>query len=126
MLVRASSLCTGGDVDDLSLPAWDHAPGDRLTDVEHGVQIGPHELAPRLGWKILERRAPLDAGVVDEHVNRPDLLFDRGDAALDALRIGHVENGRVRREPFALHSRDRGRDLARIASVDHDARARFR
>ena len=106
-------------------PAWDHALGDRLTDVEHGVQIGPHELAPRLGRKILERRAALDAGVVDEHVNRSDLLFDRGDAAFDTLGIGHVENGHVRREPLVLESRHRGPDLAWITSVDHDARARF-
>ena len=64
------------------------------------------------GGKILERRAPLDAGVVDEHVNRTDLLFDPGHSALDALRIGHVEYGRVRHEPFALHRSNRGRDFA--------------
>ena len=77
-------------------PARDHALGNGLADVQQGVQIGPHELAPRLGREILKRHAPLDAGVVDEHVNWSDLVFDRDHTVLDALGISHVKNGRVR------------------------------
>ena len=41
--------------------------------------------------KILERRAVLDAGIVDQDVDRADLGLDAGHCSLDRVPVGDVE-----------------------------------
>ena len=58
--------------------ARDHVPRHRLADVEDAGDIGAQQLLPVVGREILERRAELHAGIVDQDVDRPDFGLDRG------------------------------------------------
>ncbi len=109
---RASLALHRGDVDDPSAPARDHRPRRRLPDIEHGVEIGRHQLAPRLGLELLQRRAALDARVVDENVERADLGLDPGHRLADFRVIGHVERGAERLQPLPVQSSTAASTLA--------------
>ena len=65
--------------------------GHRLADVEHRVEVDVHQLAPGLRLELDERRAPLDAGVVEENVDRADFLLDQVDMARHRGLVGDVE-----------------------------------
>ena len=90
---------------------------------KHAVEIGAHQLAPGLLRVVFKRAAPLDAGVVDENVDRPEGRFDLLDRMGDRGAVGDVEDG------FA----DLGADGAQLgrgfrhfrprSPVDHDFRA---
>ena len=71
---------------------------------------------------LFEKRAGRhDAGVVDEHVDRPDFLLDRLDEVRERVAVGHVElecHGRADRSAAAASI---GRLLVEVA--DHDDRA---
>jgi hypothetical protein len=64
------------DVDDLAAPARDHPARDRLADDEDAVDVGAHQLVPVGLGELVERRASLHTGVVDEDVDRADLTLD--------------------------------------------------
>ena len=63
------------DVDDLAALAPDHVARHRLADQEHAVEVGLHQLVPVGLGELLERRAALHAGVVDEDVDGADLAL---------------------------------------------------
>ena len=94
-----------------------------LDDKEHAVEIGAHEFAPGVLGIVFERRAALDAGVVDEDVDRPDLGLDRVEPR------PRSEPARSRRTPQRWASApsarkrvDRRVDGRSRSAVDDDAR----
>ena len=105
----------------LSLARADHAPGDRLADIEHSVEIGPHELAPRLGRKSSSGVRRWMPALLTSTPIGPTSCSIAGDAALHASRSVTSKTAASAGEPVALHGRDRRRDLPQIAAVDHDA-----
>ena len=99
---------------------------ERLRDVEHAVEVDRHDVLPVLeeGVRIAgERIAPVDAGIVDQDGDAPDL-------GLDLFRHGHavVAFGDVERVAFRLAAGgfDLPCGLGRRLAVDverHDLRA---
>ena len=87
------------DIDDPAALARDHVPRDRLPDEEHAVEVGAHQFAPGLLGEVLQRPAALDAGVVDENVDRPERRLDPRDRAGDRAAVGDVEDGVVEPRP---------------------------
>ena len=84
-----------GDVDDPSPLARDHEARDGLGDEEHAVEISAHQLMPGFLRVILERSPTLDAGVVDQDVDRADLGLDAFGGFANLFAVGHVERGGV-------------------------------
>jgi len=80
----------GGDVDDFAPAAGDHRAGNRLADVEDARDVGGQELLPLIDGEVLERRAKLHPGIVDEDIDRP-IGESRRDAGCRVLRLGDVE-----------------------------------
>ena len=112
-------------VDDLAAAPRDHAGHDRLGEEERRREVRRDHAVPGLGREILDRRAVLDAGVVDQDLDRPVRALDACDERLhrgaveevahlgargaDGLRPGlelfpvapdHHHRGARRREPF--------------------------
>src|SRR5882757_2370253 len=83
----------GGDVDDLAMATSDHVTGDGLADIERARNIGGEQLLPFLDGKVLERRAELHAGIVDQDIDRPKISLDRLDTLRNGWRARHVEFG---------------------------------
>ena len=48
----------------------DHVPRDGLADMKDAGNVGAQESLPLVGREILERRAKLHAGIVNEDVDR--------------------------------------------------------
>ena len=75
----------------LPLPRGDHAPRHRLTDMKGAGDVGLQQPLPGLLRKILERRTMLDAGIVDQDVDRAGLGLDAGHCSLNRVPVGHIE-----------------------------------
>ena len=87
---------------------------------EHG-RIGSHVVRAPLVLGHLERgTVEADAGVVDEHVDGPELIRDPLEHRRHARRVGHVERHGQRAELVRGGGRAPG-----VAGGDRDARARF-
>ena len=56
---------------------FDHVAGH----VEDDVEIGRITVVPVLGRHAVQRAVARDAGVVDQHVDRPEIRLDLGDTA---------------------------------------------
>ena len=80
---------------------------------------------PLVGRKVLDRRDMLDAGVVDEDVDRTHLGFGVGDHRLDFGALGHVGRVVESLDPELLLDFDAlGLDRRLVAeAVDDDIRA---
>ena len=109
----------------LPWPRRDHVTGNGLTDIERAGNIGGEQLLPFLDGKVLERRAELHAGIVDQDIDRTGNSLDRLDALLGGLRLRHVEAGHRHLVSGGRQSR-RGRiKLAGVAAVEDDFGAVF-
>src|SRR6185369_996646 len=73
------------DVYDPSIAAALHPFEHRLGHVEAAAEVRIHHLLPLLMIHPLHRRIAGDAGVVDEHVDRPDFRLDLFDALLAGI-----------------------------------------
>ena len=80
-----------GDVDDAAMAAGEHARQDRPRAVQRSAQIDLQRLPPLVGVGRRQRAhgAELDR-VVDQQIDRPDRLLDRGDRVLHLLAVGDV------------------------------------
>ena len=113
------------DVDDLAGAPRLHRRDDGARHVERRVEVGRHQAAPVGVAELDDRRAVLDAGVVDEDVDRR-----RRDACTAATPAAHrVGIGDVERAPISTarpsprSARGRGLELGAVAAVEDDARA---
>ncbi len=111
-----------GDVDDAAALARDHSLRHRLRDVEHAVEIGAHQLAPGLLRIVFEHAAPLDAGVVDENLDRPEVLLDLGHSLGGGIAVGDVEHGFEDLRAVAAQGGGGLGEGLRRAAVEDDAR----
>jgi hypothetical protein len=67
-----------------------HPLDDVARHVEERVEVGVDDGRPLLHRHLVERRVARDAGVVDEHVHRPQLGRDLVHPRLAGLEIRHV------------------------------------
>jgi hypothetical protein len=123
MFGRASSHWTEPTLMILPRFARDHEAGDRLGDEEDAIQIGAHEFAPSLFRVILQRPPALNAGVVDQDVDRTELRLDTRDRLADLRPLRDVERRGMGLGAGGAQRLDRGFDRLRRAAVDDDARA---
>ena len=96
-----------------------------LTDIERARNIGGEQLLPFLDGKVLERRAELHTGIVDQDIDRAGILLDRLDTVPGGLSLRHVEAGHRYLVPGGRQFR-RGRiELAGVSPVEDDLGAVF-
>src|SRR5262249_39629863 len=107
------------DVDDAAPPAaahaFDHLPGH----VETGIHVDADDLVPLFMAHLMEEAVAGDAGIVDEHVDRPELGFDglgRAHAILPDPDIALPHH-----DPEFVGGGASGRLVARIAGRDFHA-----
>ena len=112
------------DVDDRSLLARDHATRHDLSDDERAVQVRAHHLAPSVVREFLERHAPLNAGIVDENVDRTGLALDALNRGFNAGAIGDVERGLMHGGTDAFERLRSGSEPVHVATVEDNAGAR--
>ena len=113
------------DVDDAAPLALLHARDRDARRMKRRGQVGGDHGVPLLDRKVLDLGDELDAGIVHQHVDRPEGGFGRGDHGGDLVRLGDV-GARVDRldaelllQPGALLL-DRGRVAE---TIDGDVRA---
>jgi hypothetical protein len=114
----------GGDVDHDPGRAAYHVRADRATAQERAAEVDGQD-AVELGDRQLEERdVRADAGVVDEHVDRPEAARGGGDQPLDLVGsrdvgvvVGGAPTGRLDRPHDLLGA------LPVAGVVDHDAGA---
>jgi len=111
-----------GDVDDPTPALGLHHRDGGAAGVEGGGQDDGDQGVPFLFRELVHRRDMLDAGVVDQDVQPPELTHGVSDQVLDLLRLGHV-GGMVADGGVGpgLQGLTLGLDLRRIAqAVEHD------
>ena len=89
----------------LPLAARDHVTGDGLADIERARNIGGEQLLPFIDGEILERRAELHAGIVDQDIDRTGIFSICLDTVPGGLRVRHVEAGHRYLVPGGRQSR---------------------
>ena len=107
------------DIDDAATAARHHVPRHGLSDEEHAVEVGAHQHVPVGRIELVERRAALDAGVVDEDVDRADLGLDAGDRLDHSLTVANVEGTHMHRQAFFPQACRRSVQTRRIAPDEH-------
>ena len=75
-----------GDVDDAAEAPLAHAVDHRARHVEQRIEIGADHLLPLLMRHLLQHGVARDAGIVDQHFDRTDLVLDIDDALLRRRR----------------------------------------
>src|SRR5262245_58595500 len=99
---RALGAVHGRDVDDAAPAAIDHAVDDLLGHVEHRIEVRANDGVPvRLGH-LLERGVARDPRIVDENIDRADLLGDPANACLARFEVGDVDRIGVELEAGGL------------------------
>ena len=66
--------------------ALDHRPGHG----EHRIEVGAEHRRPLVEGHLVEHAVAGDAGIVDEHVDRPEIGLDLLDAGGAGGGVGHV------------------------------------
>ena len=79
-----------GDVYDAAAFAFLHGRDDGADRVKRGRQVDRQDRVPLLDRGLLDGRDMLDAGIVDEHVDRPELAHHRCDHFLDCFGLRYV------------------------------------
>ena len=69
-----------GDVDDAAIVPLAHALDGQAAEVEGGGEVDADDVVPLLAGHAVERGVAGDAGIVDQHVDRSEILGDGGDA----------------------------------------------
>jgi hypothetical protein len=93
--------------------ALDHAAHHRLGQQEGRGEMGRDHAVPALGRKILDRRALLDAGVVDENLDRPVRPLGRLDQGAMASRSSRSQAAEEARPPASAMLRSASASLVR-------------
>src|SRR5690606_14155513 len=78
------------DVDDAPPAAVAHAVDHLPGHVEHAVHVHPDHVGPLVGGHLVEEAVAGDAGVVDQHIHRPQRSLDLGHGALAVLERADV------------------------------------
>ncbi|CAA9467672.1 MAG: hypothetical protein AVDCRST_MAG38-871 [uncultured Solirubrobacteraceae bacterium] len=107
---KARAPGRGGDVDDVAASSRAHAPDPLASAVDHGMEV---ELELADGGVVvlgLERAQRHDAGVVDQHVDRPQRRLDVVEGGGERRSVADVEGQRARR--LADLGRHRGGRIA--------------
>ena len=103
--------------------AFDHALGSRARGQEGAAQMGVHDPVPSLLGEVLQRAAKVDAGIVDQNVNRPNPALDIGDTGVDRRRVADIEHDSLRLESLFIEAFQGRLDPSAIEIVDRHVRA---
>lgn len=106
-------------VDDAALAARHHAARHRTAEVERAVDVGVHHCVPIGVGHLGQRLAPRHAGVVDQHMDRPDLGLDRLHRGVDSRRIGDVEGAVMHLQALAGQHRGGFLQTPGVARIEH-------
>jgi signal transduction histidine kinase len=115
----------GRDGDDPPAPPRDHAPQHGARGVEGAFEVDRDEPLPEGRIALDEGHQALPAGVVDEHVDRAELVLGGAHGRLERDQVADVRVG-AQRPPARDH--DLVRDRAGVPAVqvgDPDRRARL-
>src|SRR3954451_8086239 len=111
------------DVDDLAAATRRHPPTDLAAHQERTGEIGADQLVPVLVGELGDRRPPLHPRIVDQDVDRPDLVLDRSNALRNSPRVRHIESARIHRPPVSPALRN---PIAAVLPVHRFRRRLFR
>ena len=116
----------GRDIDDIApLSLSDHLPRGDLATEKHILQVGIDDQVVEL-FVVVEDFADLVvAGVVDQHVNPPEVRYDRGHKTLNGAYIRHVELMVEARPARSLNLRGQRFQFGRGAATNGDACTRL-
>ena len=78
------------DVDDPAEAALAHAFDHRTAHVEQGIEVGVDDVVPLVRRHLVEHAVFGDSGVVDENIDRPEVLGDLGQPSYTVLVFGDV------------------------------------
>jgi hypothetical protein len=90
MRIGGELAAAADDVDDGAAAARRHALDHRVDDMDVAEVLGLHPGAPGGGREIRGVGAPRGARAVDEHVERPEVLFHALDHGAGGGRVGQV------------------------------------
>ncbi len=93
---RAELAGLGGDVDDVAAVARDHPAERELHAEDHAVEVDVDHANRREVVLVDEAPDLHDAGVVDQHVERAELLLGGCEECVERVSVGHVERQRDR------------------------------
>ncbi len=79
-------------VEDHAATLGHHGVGHGLCAVEDAAQVHVDHLVELLQRHFLQARVLGDAGVVDQHVDAAELVFDLADHGVDHGALGHVHH----------------------------------
>ena len=88
---RALQAALRGDVDDAALSARHHRRIDRLGHEEHALEVHVDDPVELLLGEGLERLADVDAGIVEQDVDRPELARRLGGEGPPGGDVGDVD-----------------------------------
>jgi hypothetical protein len=111
------------DIDDLAGFPGDHALGGLAPDHEGRGQVGVDHALPIGGGELDHRLAELDAGIVDEDVDRDAGGVEAFESAQHRCLVRDVEGGGLGLMPGGAELGDSFRDADGIGAVDQDAGA---
>ena len=89
----AALTVDGGDVDDTSEAALQHAIPERTGDIEDRIQVDVDDRLPLRQLHALEGLVTGDPGAVHQHIHGTGLLHHLGDHALGIVPGRNVTNG---------------------------------
>src|SRR6185503_12927208 len=75
---------------DAAIAALAHARHHRMAHIEAAGEVDVDHVLPALARHLVQHAVAGDAGIVDQHVDRPDLVRDLLDAALTGFEIGDI------------------------------------
>lgn len=84
-----------------------------MGDREHAPEVDPEHEVPQAGVGFHEEREEVRAGVVDEHVDRPQPILRGGHGGRDRVEVGHVH---AQADPVEL---PRNRAGALLVEIPH-------
>src|SRR5690606_37283839 len=105
------------DLDDAAPLARAHALDHRAGHVVDRVEVGVDDLGPLLRGHLVERGVAGDAGVVDQDIDRTELVLDPAYQRLGAFRRAHVALHQGHLEAVGLHLPPPGVGLFLVAVV---------
>ncbi len=111
-------------INDLPSPAPDHARHHGTRDEKRAGQVHIQDRLPVLQRHAFERRATMNAGIVDQHIERTDRRLDFRHATPDVRLLSDVETPPIHHKTFASQGRDRRLEPQRINVIQNQFSSR--
>jgi hypothetical protein len=108
------------NIDDAAPAPFHHALAHRLRHIEHRIEIGPDHRVPIDLVQLLEAGVSGNASVVDEDVDRTQVIPDFLRTLLTGIVVAHVDRIRAKLSPIGDHPREPTLDARIVRRIgDH-------